>query len=154
MVDLPHTLEPDEPVDVLLVEDNPGDARLTREAFESTDLEMALHVVTDAMDAVAFLRREGEYAAVPPPTLVLLDLDLPGGDGCEVLGAIREDERLQRLPVLVLTSSGDEEDVTRCYEAHANAYLTKPRAIDEYLTLAERVEEFWFGQAHLPPVPS
>ena len=126
----------DEPIDILLVEDNPGDARLTEEAFELTETETTVHVVTTRDDAVDFLRQQGAFSEAPLPALVLLDLDLPGGDGCEVLEALRDDNRLQCLPVIIFTSSETEED------------------IDEFRTIAETVERFWFEQATLPPAPA
>ncbi|QLG61884.1 response regulator [Halorarum salinum] len=154
MSDRSHRESHDEPIDVLLVEDNPGDARLTREAFDSTETETTLHLVTNGDDGVDFLRQRGEYGSAPAPALVLLDLNLPDGDGCEMLETIRNDHHLQYLPVLVNTSSEDEGDVRRCYEASANAYLTKPADAQEYVTIARTVERFWFEKARLPPTPA
>lgn len=148
-----HRRRPDEPVEVLLVEDNLGDIRLTQEAFEGVDSETKLHPVTDGDDALEFLTRRADDDAPSLPDIVLLDLNLPGRDGCEVLEAIRDDRRLHTLPVLMLTSSGDSRDIERCYGAHANAYLTKPTDIDEFASLVKAVEGFWFERATLPPVP-
>lgn len=138
-------------LDILLVEDNPGDARLTREAFAETDPETTLHVVgtgDEALDALS--RRDSDE---PFPDLVLLDLNLPGLDGCEVLAEIRSTPDVQRLPVIVVTSSSAREDVERCYDAAANAYLTKPSDPAEFVSLAESIEGFWFDHAKLPPAP-
>ncbi|NKE34539.1 response regulator [Natronococcus sp. JC468] len=143
----------DEPIDVLLVDDNPGDVRLTREAFETarTTVETELHAVSTGDEALAALSQSDEYSAVPPPDLVLLDLNLPGHGGCDVLERIRNDRRLRRLPVLILTSSADEDDVSRCYTATANAYLTKPVDPGEFVSIVEAIDRFWFEQARLPP---
>lgn len=139
-----------EPVDVLLVEDNPGDARLVEEAFEASEWGATLHTASSGDDALSFLsdrRRAESY-----PDLLLLDLNLPRMDGFAVLEELREDPEHQRLPVLVLTSSGATEDVERSYELAANAYLTKPRSHDGFVSLVRAVEEFWFEAAHLPTV--
>jgi len=143
---------PSEPIDVLLVEDNPGDVRLTREAFETTDTETALHVVRDGDAAVERLtRRDGDDPGASPD-LALIDLDLPGRDGCEVLEAIRDDPELGRLPVIMFTGSEERDDIAQCYDADANAYLSKPTGADEFTALVAVLEQFWFRQAHLPPV--
>ena len=142
--------ETDEPIEILLVEDNPGDVRLTREAFRATDRETTFEVVTDGERAVEFVSRSSDRSL---PDLVLVDLNLPGRNGCAVIEAIREDPQLGCLPVIVLTSSRDEEDVARSYDARANAYLTKPTDPAEFVALARRIEEFWFDRARLPPVP-
>jgi len=142
-----------DPVDILLVEDNPGDVRLVREAFDAVDSETAIHAVTDGDDAVEYLRRRCADEEATLPDIALLDLNLPGRDGCDVLEAIRDDPDLQCLPILVLTSSAASDDVVRCNESRANAYLTKPSEYDEFTSLAGAVERFWFSQARLPPVP-
>ena len=147
-----HKRQSEEPVDVLLVEDNPGDARLAREAFGSADGETTLDVVTDGDDAVEHLLRDSRAGAATLPDLVLLDLNLPGRDGHEILDTIRCDSRLRRLPVVMLTSSRAAEDVEKCYDADANAYLSKPTDPDEFVDLAEAVQEFWFEHVHLPPL--
>ncbi|TYL39520.1 response regulator [Natronococcus pandeyae] len=148
-----HQQQTDESIDILVVEDNPGDVRLIREAFEmaETNNETELYVANTGKDAIAFLTQSDEFAAVPPPDLVLLDLNLPGRDGCEVLGTIRTDLQLRRLPVLMLTSSESTEDIERCYNARANAYLMKPTDPEEFISTAEAVERFWLEQAQLPP---
>lgn len=145
--------ETGDPTEVLLVEDTPGDARLVQEAFTSIDSEATLHTVTEGEEAIDVLkqRRNGESASLPE--LVLVDLNLPGVDGCDVLELIRADSQLQSLPVIMLTSSKAADDVRRCYDAHANAYLTKPTDLDEFVSLVETLERFWFEYARLPPIP-
>lgn len=140
----------DDAIDILLVEDNPGDVRLTQEAFKVTDRTVSLQTVSSGDGAVEFFQ---ETSADSLPDLVLLDLNLPGRDGCGVLEAIRDDPQLKPLPVIVLTSSETDEDVARCYEARANAYLTKPTSPDEFISLASTLERFWVEQARLPPIP-
>lgn len=138
-------------LDILLVEDNPGDARLIQEAFAETEPETTLTVVSTGDEALdALTNSESDE---PLPELVLLDLNLPGLDGCDVLGEIRDRSRISPLPVIIVTSSSAAADVERCYGAAANAYLTKPSGPDEFVSLAEAIEEFWFDHAKLPPVP-
>lgn len=149
MHDIPSR-QPNDPISLLLIEDNPGDIRLTQEAFKTTKQEVALQTITNGDDAVEFLQQSTENSL---PDLVLLDLNLPGRDGCGVLEAIRDDSRLKPLPVIVLTSSEVDEDITRCYDAQANAYLTKLTDPDEFISLIEGLEQFWFEQARLPPIP-
>ncbi|MCU4740546.1 response regulator [Halobacteria archaeon AArc-m2/3/4] len=144
----------DELIDILLVEDNPGDVRLVREAFAEADFEVSLHTIANGDDAVEFLTAKTTDEPVSVPDLVLLDLNLPGRDGCAVLEAIREDSQLACLPVIMLTSSSAEEDIARCYGASVNAYLTKPTAPDEFVSLIEILESFWFERVRLPPIPS
>ena len=146
----PHTFQA-EPVQILLVEDNPGDARLTREAFKQGRIENDLHVVSDGIEALAFLSQEGEYADEPRPDLILLDLNLPGKDGEEVLKELKDDPTLRSIPVIVLTSSSAEDDITTSYELHANAYLTKPVDPDEFIETVRTFEKFWFSVVRLPP---
>jgi CheY-like chemotaxis protein len=138
-------------VEILLVEDNLGDVRLTREAFKESKLLNALHHVEDGVEAMAFLRREGAYAAAPRPDLILLDLNLPRMDGREVLAAIKQDEELKRIPVIILTTSVDEQDVLRAYHLHANCFITKPIALERFLEVARSIEEFWLTIVRLPP---
>lgn len=147
-----HQQHTDEPIDILVVEDNPGDVRLIREAFEmaETNNETELHVANTGKDAITFLTQSDEYAAAPPPDLVLLDLNLPGQDGCEILETIRTDLQLRRLPVIVLASSGSTTDIERCYNARANAYLMKPTDPNEFVSIVEGVDQFWLEQAQLP----
>lgn len=149
-----HQIEcqPANPIDILLVEDNPGDVRLIQEAFKTTDRETTLHAITDGDDAMEFLTQQTTEDSLPD--LVLLDLNLPGKSGCEILRTIRDEPQLQHLPVIMLTSSRANEDVTRCYETGANAYLTKPDDMAAFSSLVETVERFWFERARLPPVPA
>ena len=144
------TVQPTRQVEVLLVEDDPGDVLMTREAFEDYKVANQLHVVQDGADAMAFLRREGDYAGAPRPDLVLLDLNLPRMDGREVLQAIKGDAELASIPVVVLTTSEAEEDVLRSYSLHANAYVTKPVAFGEFLLALQRLETFWLQIVRLP----
>ncbi len=139
------------PIDILLVEDNPGDARLTREAFRDSKLLNTLHHVEDGVEALAFLRREGPFKAMPRPDLVLLDLNLPRMDGREVLAAIKSDEALKRIPVIILTTSDDDRDVLRAYDRHANCYITKPVRLERFLEVVRSIEEFWLSVVRLPP---
>lgn len=132
------------------MEDNPGDVRLTQVAFEEAGVDYRLHVVTTGADAIDFLDGGDEEGPVPRPDLVFLDLNLPRKDGIEVLQAIRGDLELRRLPVLVLTSSLASEDILECYANYANAYLTKPDTIDEFVSLIRAVETFWLEEAQLP----
>lgn len=136
--------------EILLIEDNPGDARLTQEACKETDCETTIHVVTNGDDALTFLTQQGAYESAPLPDVVLLDLDLPGKDGCAVLEAIRDDPQLSPVPVIMLTSSSACEDIARCYDARANAYLTKPTDLADFITLMKAIERFWFEQVQLP----
>jgi CheY-like chemotaxis protein len=139
-----------QPIEVLLVEDDPGDVLLTREAFEDHKLSNNLHVVNNGVDALSFLKKEGEYAQAPTPDLILLDLNLPRMDGREVLGAIKSDETLRRIPVVVLTTSEAEEDVLRSYDLHANAYVTKPVDFDRFIDVVRRIDEFFVSVVKLP----
>ena len=138
-------------VEILLVEDNPGDVRLTKEAFREGRIENNLHVVTDGVEALDFLHRRGDHADAPRPDIVLLDLNLPRKNGDDVLAEIKADEDLQSIPVIVLTSSSAEEDVARSYELHANAYLTKPVDPNAFIDTIQSFEQFWFSIVKLPP---
>ncbi|MDG5817750.1 response regulator [Natronococcus sp. A-GB7] len=140
-----------EPAQLLLVEDNPGDVRLTREAFKQGRIDNDLHTVSDGSDALDFLHQRNEYEDAPRPDLVLLDLNLPRKDGEEVLADLKDDPELQSIPVIVLTSSRAEEDIARSYELHANAYLTKPVDPDEFIETVRAFEKFWFSVVRLPP---
>ena len=140
-----------EVIDVLLVEDDPGDVLLIREAFEDNKVHNRLHVVADGVDALAFLRREGEHADAPRPDLVLLDLNLPRKDGREVLAEVKGDDALQHIPVVVLTTSKAEEDVLRSYKLHANAYVTKPVDFDRFIDVVRQIDEFFVTVVKLPP---
>ena len=143
--------EAGEPIEILLAEDNPGDVRLTEKALERGKIVNNLHVTENGVEAMRFLRREGEYADEPQPDLVLLDLNMPRKDGREVLEEMRGDPALRRIPVVVLTSSEAEEDVVRSYELSANAYLTKPVDFEGFVDIIERIEEFWFSVVKMPP---
>jgi chemotaxis family two-component system response regulator Rcp1 len=138
-------------VEVLFVEDNPGDVRLTREALKEGKLRANLHVVGDGVEAMAFLRREGKYAAAPRPDLVLLDLNLPKKDGHEVLAEIKGDDSLRRIPVVILTTSRSEEDILKTYNLHANCYITKPVDLDQFMKVVQSIEDFWLTLVKLPP---
>jgi chemotaxis family two-component system response regulator Rcp1 len=143
----------DDAVDILLVEDNPGDVRLTREAFAEARIDADLHVVRDGEAALDFLHRRGEFSDVPRPDLVLLDLNLPKVGGMEVLRRLKEDSTLRRLPVVVLTGSESPEDIAESYDQCSNAYLTKPVDSEEFIQLIEAIESFWLSAAKLPPTP-
>jgi two-component system, chemotaxis family, response regulator Rcp1 len=144
-------MNPVRPIDILLVEDSPADVRLTREALKEAKVLNTLHVVQDGMAAMAFLRKQGQYAGSPAPHLILLDLNLPKKDGREVLAEIKADENLKRIPVVVLTTSRAEEDVVRTYSLHANAYVTKPVDLTQFLNVIRTIEEFWLAVVTLPP---
>jgi chemotaxis family two-component system response regulator Rcp1 len=139
------------PIEILLVEDNPGDVRLTVEALKDAKVHNNLHVAEDGVEAMVFLRREGKYADAPRPDLILLDLNLPKKDGREVLAEIKGDPDLRRIPVVILTISQDEEDILRSYNLHANCYITKPVNLSQFLKVVKSVEEFWFTIVKLPP---
>jgi len=141
---------PNDPVEILLAEDNPGDVMLTKKALEEGKLANNLHVATDGVDALQFLRQEGEYDDTPRPDLILLDLNMPRKDGEEVLEELKDDEDLRRIPVVVLTSSESEEDIAKSYELNANAYLTKPVDFDGFVEIVNRMEDFWFQVVKLP----
>jgi CheY-like chemotaxis protein len=139
-----------EPADILLVEDNPGDVRLTQEALEDGRIENTLHVVNDGVDALDFLFQRGEYEDVPRPDIVLLDLNLPRKNGDDVLVEMQVDPELSTVPVIVLTSSGSREDVVRSYDLNANAYLTKPVDPEAFIETVNTLEEFWLSIVRLP----
>lgn len=138
------------PVEILLVEDNPGDVRLTREALLEGKITNHLSVAPDGVEALAFLRREGRYADAPRPDVILLDLNLPRMDGREVLTAIKADSQLRRIPVVILTTSSDERDVLRAYELHANCYITKPVDFEQFIGVVQAIENFWLTIVTLP----
>jgi two-component system, chemotaxis family, response regulator Rcp1 len=137
-------------VQILLVEDNPGDVRLTQEALKEAKFRNTVHVVGDGIEALAYLRQQGKYSAATRPHLVMLDLNMPRMDGREVLEAIKKDPDLRRIPVVVLTSSEAETDIARAYELHANCYVTKPVDIDHFLQVVKSIEEFWVEIVKLP----
>jgi CheY-like chemotaxis protein len=142
------------PIEVLLVEDDPGDVLMTREAFAEHKLRNYLHVVNNGADAMTFLRKEDPFHDVPTPDLILLDLNLPRMDGREVLAAIKADEALRRIPVVVLTTSEAEEDVLRSYNLHANAYVAKPVDFEQFVQVVRQVDEFFLTVVRLPPTGS
>lgn len=139
------------PVEILLVEDNPGDVLLTQEAIASCKMRNVLRVARDGLEAMAMLRGEGEHAGTPRPDLILLDLNLPRMDGRELLAVIKADERLKRIPVVILTTSKAEEDILKTYDLHANCYITKPVDLDQFAKVVRSIEDFWFAVVTLPP---
>ncbi|MGJ5631012.1 response regulator [Nostoc edaphicum CCNP1411] len=139
------------PIEVLLVEDNPGDAQLTRIALEDSKISIHLNVVEDGVEAMAFLRKQDKYAKAAHPDIILLDLNLPRKDGREVLAEIKGDENLKRIPVVVLTTSQAEEDILKAYNLSANCYITKPVDFDQFVKIVQSIENFWFAIVKLPP---
>lgn len=140
-----------EAVEILLVEDSPGDVRLTQEALKDSKLYNNLNVVPDGVEAIAFLRRQGQYANAPRPDLILLDLNLPRMDGRQVLQEIKNDENLKRIPVVVLTTSSNETDIFITYNLHANCYISKPVDFTQFINVVKSIESFWFSIVKLPP---
>jgi chemotaxis family two-component system response regulator Rcp1 len=138
------------PMRVLLVEDNPGDVRLAREAFRDANLPLHLYVATDGVEAMAMLKHEGTHAQQPLPDLILLDLNLPRMDGQAVLARIKEDQSLKMIPTLILTTSEAEADIAKCYQLHANCYLSKPSSFDALKDLAQSINDFWMTKVNLP----
>ncbi|MET8725817.1 response regulator [Streptomyces parvus] len=141
---------PVQPIEVLLVEDDPGDELMTREAFEDNKIRNTLHVVRDGQEALDFLYRRGEHSEAPRPDLVLLDLNLPKYDGRQVLEQIKGDPELALIPVVVLTTSSAEEDILRSYKLHANAYVTKPVDLDQFIAAVRQIDEFFVTVVRLP----
>ena len=139
------------PIEILLIEDNPGDVRLTQEALREGKVINNLAVVSDGVEALAYLRQKGRYAGATRPDVILLDLNLPRKDGREVLQEIKEDPNLKRIPVVVITSSSAEEDVLRSYNLHANCYISKPVDLEQFVTVVKSIEDFWMGIVKLPP---
>jgi two-component system, chemotaxis family, response regulator Rcp1 len=137
-------------IQVLLVEDNPGDVRLTKEALKEGKLLNQLTVVGDGVEALSFLRKEGIYADALQPELILLDLNLPKKDGREVLAEIKADPNLRRIPVVVLTTSSSEEDILKIYDLHANCYITKPVDLEQFMGVVKSIEDFWVSVVKLP----
>ena len=138
------------PIEILLVEDNPGDVRLTKEALKEGKVYSNLHTVKDGVEAMEYLRREGRFKEAPRPDIILLDLNLPRKDGREVLEEIKSDEKLKRIPVVVLTTSKAEEDVLRTYNLHANCYVTKPVDLEKFIVVIKSIDAFWLTVATLP----
>ncbi|MGB4872439.1 MAG: response regulator [Candidatus Promineifilaceae bacterium] len=139
------------PVKILLVEDNPGDIRLTKEALREGKVNNEMFIVTDGLEALAFLNQKGQYANAPRPDVILLDLNLPLMNGAEVLANIKADPRLKRIPVIVLTTSDDERDILNSYDLHANAYVTKPVDLEHFIEIIGQIEGFWLTIVKLPP---
>lgn len=139
------------PIEILLIEDNPADIRLTQEAFRAARLQNTLHVVQDGVSAMAFIRQTAPFQQAPRPDLILLDLNLPKKDGREVLKEIKSDPHIRTIPVVVLTTSDDETDVLRSYDLHANAYLVKPIDILQFIKMIQTLEDFWLSVVKLPP---
>jgi CheY-like chemotaxis protein len=139
------------PVQILLVEDNPGDIRLIQEALNESDKDCVLSVVKDGVEALSFMRQDGRYTEATRPDIILLDLNLPKKDGREVLGEIKGDPNLRRIPVVVFTGSESEEDVCKAYDMYANCYVVKPAGLDGFIKLVKDVEDFWLTIASLPP---
>ncbi|ABA58176.1 response regulator [Nitrosococcus oceani] len=137
-------------MEILLVEDNPGDVRLTQEAFKEAKIQNQLYVVEDGVAAMEFLHQQGQYADVPRPHLILLDLNLPKKDGREVLREIKQNSALKRIPVVVLTTSGDKKDILISYDLHANCYITKPVELDQFIQIAKSIDNFWLTTVSLP----
>ncbi len=146
-----HPVAPTLPIEVLLVEDDPGDVLMTREAFEEHKVGNRLNVVSDGVDALAYLRREEPFQDATRPDLILLDLNLPKRDGREVLQEIKNDSSLRQIPVVVLTTSQAAEDVLRSYQLHANAYVTKPVDFDRFVNVVKQIDEFFISVVRLPP---
>jgi CheY-like chemotaxis protein len=138
------------PLQVLLIEDSPGDVRLTQEAFRESHSDIDLHVATDGVEAMAFLRKQGVNAEAPSPDLILLDLNLPRMDGREVLAYIKEDDELKSIPTVILTTSRSESDVLTSYALQANAFLNKPVELDAFESLVQSIHDFWLTRASLP----
>ena len=143
-------MTPQEAIDVLLVEDDPGDVRLIREAFADNKVANNLSVVADGVEALQFLRKEGDFADARSPDLILLDLNLPRKDGREVLAEIKGDPELRTIPVVILTTSEAEEDILRSYDLHANAYVTKPVDFDSFVEVVRQIDDFWVSVVKLP----
>jgi len=144
------TVERNEPIDILLVEDNPGDERLTREALKEGKVYNNLYWARDGIEALDFLKRRGKHAAAPRPDIILLDLNLPKKDGREVLSEIKRDEELKRIPIVILTTSKAEEDVMRTYNLHANCYVTKPVDLEKFIVVVKSIDAFWLTVVTLP----
>ena len=147
MADMPNT----EPIKILMVEDNPGDARLAEEALKDSKINNSLYHVEDGVEAMRFLRRQAEYSDAPQPDLVLLDLNLPRKDGREVLAERKEDPKLKLVPVVVMTTSEAERDLVKSYDLHANAYVVKPIDLERFIEVVQSIEVFWFTIVKLPP---
>jgi chemotaxis family two-component system response regulator Rcp1 len=146
-----QSAEDSPPVEILLVEDNPGDHRLTKEALHEGKVYNNLHWVKDGVEAIDFLKRRGRYASSPRPDIILLDLNLPKKDGREVLSEIKGDDDLRAIPVVILTTSQAEEDILRSYDLHANCYVTKPVDLEKFIVVVQSIDRFWLTVVTLPP---
>lgn len=140
-------------IEILMVEDNPGDVRLAQEALKESKVRNNMSVVWDGEEAISFLRREGKYSDSPRPDLILLDLNLPKKDGTQVLADIKEDPHLRRIPVVILTTSEADRDILKTYDLHANCYITKPVDFDKFVEVVKAVDNFWLTIVRLPPSP-
>jgi CheY-like chemotaxis protein len=138
-------------VEILLIEDNPGDVRLTVEALKESKIINNLNVVDDGIEALSYLQKEGIYKDKPRPDLIILDLNLPKKDGREVLGEIKSEDSLKQIPIVILTTSEAEEDIIKSYELHANCYITKPVNMEQFIKVVKSVGDFWFSIVKLPP---
>lgn len=138
-------------IDILVVEDNPGDARLITEVLNDNKVYSSLYIVNDGVEAMRFLKNEGKYKTVPKPDLIILDLNLPKKDGREVLAEIKSDEGLKHIPIVIMTISQAEEDILKSYNLHANCYITKPIDLDQFIKVVKSIEDFWFSIVKLPP---
>lgn len=138
------------PIEILLVEDNPGDARLAKEALKESKLKNNLYIADDGVEAMNFLRKKGKYKSMPRPDLVILDLNLPKKDGREVLSDIKNDDDLKRIPVVILTISQAEEDILKSYNLHANCFISKPIDLDQFIKVVKSIEDFWLTIVKLP----
>ncbi|HEX2967679.1 MAG TPA: response regulator [Bacteroidales bacterium] len=138
-------------IDILIVEDNPGDARLIKEVLNDDRVFSSLYLVNDGVEAMSFLHNEGRYSKMPRPDLIILDLNLPKKDGREVLAEIKNDEELKHIPVVIMTISQAEEDILRTYKLHANCYITKSIDLNEFIKVIKSIEDFWFSIVKLPP---
>ena len=137
-------------LEILLVEDNPGDIRLTQEAFKESGINYKLHVATDGIEALNFLYQKDEYVDAPIPSIIILDLNLPKRDGREVLKSIKTNKVLKKIPVVILTTSKSEEDIFHTYDLHANCYITKPVDLDQFITVIQSIKHFWLSVVKLP----
>ena len=138
------------PIEILLIEDNPGDARLAKEALKDSKLMNTLNIVEDGVEAMNFLHQTGKYSKMPRPDLIILDLNLPKKDGREVLAEIKTDDDLKRIPVVILTISKAEEDILKSYNLHANCFITKPLDLDQFMKVVKSIEDFWLTIVKLP----
>lgn len=138
-------------IDILVVEDNPGDARLIREILNENKIFSSLYMAKDGVEAMDFLHNKGKFKSVPLPDLIILDLNLPKKDGREVLSEIKSDDRLKHIPIVIMTISQAEEDILKSYDLHANCYITKPIDLNQFITIVRSIEDFWFSVVKLPP---